>query len=256
MKLILTESEQLELIETGLHFIKHIHNPTRAVILKAIKIDGEVLQYVEKQDEELHYLAVSRSSRCLKYCVNPSRRIILLALKKYGETIEYVQEQDDELIRLALADSSWSIKYVKNQLYEYQMLAVNNRPDCINVIDNPHIDALIIGLYHNKLYFKGKYEDALGPYGCIFAGEEDRSSLYADSDGSDYSDNEMVNFSDKRPSYDPKYYNYYVKAISLLDSFHEEVLCLPGALQILKNSETKISLLFTDHDIRFGYTFI
>ncbi len=252
MKLILTEKEQFELINTCPACIKHIHNPTRAVIIATLKKDGSALKYIEKQDSELHQIATKFSPGCLEYCINPSKSTIMRALERDGKVIKYVKNPDDDMIRLSLLKAPWMVSEMKNPSYEYQMLIAKNNPGYIDDIKNPHDDILIIGLYLFKLSYKSKYDKILDPYIKIFF-EKDEEHVYINPYDSDESDME---YERNIPPYNPEYHKYYAHAIKLLDDFHLKVPHLPGSLQILKTKNPNLSLLFEDSDLNLQYNFI
>jgi hypothetical protein len=119
----------LALVRENPHILKHVKNPTPAILLAAVQIDGTVLRYIIAQSLEICLTAVTQHPLALKYVLPCYRttEVCAAAVHRDGLVLEHVpygmQEAHPELCMIAVTTTGMAIQYVASHLQTLELCA-------------------------------------------------------------------------------------------------------------------------------------
>ena len=90
---------------------------TETESLEAVKQDGNALQYVTNQTEQICLEAVKQYGYALQYVTNQTKKICLEAVKDNGYALQYVSNQTEEICLEAVKQNGYALSYVKEHLF-------------------------------------------------------------------------------------------------------------------------------------------
>ena len=82
--------------------------------LTAVKQNGDSLQYVKEQTEEICLKAIKQDGMSLQYVKEQTEKICLEAVKVNGYSLRYVKEQTENICLEAVKQNGMSLQYVKD----------------------------------------------------------------------------------------------------------------------------------------------
>jgi hypothetical protein len=108
--------------------VRHIKNPSDELLMKAIDLDADVLQFVPEQTEELCMKAVQSNGMALFSVRKKNPKIYTAAIKQCGRALQYVPMADQtfELAFEAVKQSNAALRFVAGHLKTQVMEALNN----------------------------------------------------------------------------------------------------------------------------------
>ena len=137
-----SKETQLKAVKENGNTIQYILNPDRELQLVAVKRYGSAIQYISNPDRELQLEAVKQSGYAIQFIENPDRELQLEAVKRYGSAIQFIENPDRELQLEAVKEDGLAIQYISNPDRELQLEAVKKDRKAIRYIKNPHPDVL------------------------------------------------------------------------------------------------------------------
>ena len=102
------------------YFTKYFKDPanhTQEKYINALKKNGNVLQFILNQTEDMCMLAILHSPDRLRYVMHQTEPICLIAVKLNGLTLEFVKPdlQTDAVVNAAIKKNPYALQYVINQ---------------------------------------------------------------------------------------------------------------------------------------------
>jgi hypothetical protein len=114
-----------------------IKNPSEALLLAAVKQDGQAIEYIKNPSETVINEAFKTYVGALKYMKNPSEAVQLAAVKRNGYAIEHIENPSEALQLAAVERNGAAIRYIKNPSEAVQFAAVKLNGNAIKYIENP-----------------------------------------------------------------------------------------------------------------------
>ena len=93
---------------------KYIKNDKDA--LAAVNQNGNSLQYVLNQTDDICLAAVKKNGNCLQYVLKQTEDICLAAVNENGSSLQYVINQTEEICLAAVNQKGYSLQYVKIEI--------------------------------------------------------------------------------------------------------------------------------------------
>lgn len=116
----------LEDVRKNGDLLQFIKNQTDEICLAAVRNNGRALQYVTNQTNEICLAAVQETGFALQYVKNQTWEICLAAVQETGFALQYVTNQTDEICLAAVKRYGSALSYVKNQTREICLAAIGN----------------------------------------------------------------------------------------------------------------------------------
>jgi hypothetical protein len=85
--------------------------------LAAVKQNGDSLQYVREQTEDICLAAVKQNGDSLRYVREQTEDICLAAVKQNGYSLRYVREQTEDICLAAVKQNGDSLQYVRESMF-------------------------------------------------------------------------------------------------------------------------------------------
>ena len=105
---------QLAAINSNGYAIQHIHNPSEAVQIAAVKNNGyTIIQYIHNPSEVVQLAAVKENGYAIQHIHNPSEAVQLEAVKNDGYVIQYIHNPSEAVQIAALENNPDCIKFFK-----------------------------------------------------------------------------------------------------------------------------------------------
>lgn len=116
----------LEDVRKNGDLLQFIKNQTDEICLAAVRNTGRALQYVMNQTHEICLAAVHQNEFALRYVKDQTREICLVAVQKNEFILQYVTNQTDEICLAAVKRHGSALRNVKNQTKEICIAAIEN----------------------------------------------------------------------------------------------------------------------------------
>ena len=173
----ISDADKIAAIRKGPLNIQYIENPSPAMLLLAVTLDGHALKFMKKfvkSYPELESEAVAQNPSVMRYIKNPSEKLIWEGLGYSPYLIRYAKKQTEKMqmfavsfigkwirkskvkplimrdlinpstkVQLAAIDRDWkAIKDIENPAPETQLAAVQKSIHAFKYIDRPTADVL------------------------------------------------------------------------------------------------------------------
>jgi hypothetical protein len=115
----------LKIIKKNGFVIQYIKNQTTEICIEAIKQNSYALEFILNQTKELCLLAVKLNGLSLQFVKNKTHEICIEAVKQNGLALQFIENQTLEMCLEAVKQNGYAIKYVKNQTLEICKEAMN-----------------------------------------------------------------------------------------------------------------------------------
>ncbi|MGC8308762.1 DUF4116 domain-containing protein [Clostridioides difficile] len=102
--------------------------------LKAVNEDGNALEYIEEQTEEICLIAVKQNGLALEYVKEQTEEICIEAVREYYLSLEFVIEQTPKICMEAVGHDGLAIQFVENQTEEICREALKQDKDAIKYV--------------------------------------------------------------------------------------------------------------------------
>lgn len=117
--------------------LENIDNPSRDIIIAAIKKNGIAIKFIENQDFEMRRIAIESNPLSIEYMDNLEEELQVLAVKLLWNSIKLIKNPSYKVKKEAVSTKGWAIQYVENPEEELCLLAVTEEYDAIKYIENP-----------------------------------------------------------------------------------------------------------------------
>jgi hypothetical protein len=169
--------------------IKYLSHVNADMHLTLVKINGNVLEYIEEQNEELCMNAIDENDYAFNY-INPklkTKKFIKKIIDKHPICIRYVNNPSKKLCMSVLRKNGLLLEYIKNKSYDLCVIAIENDPNAIKIICDSHNQGYLTQDQINKL--------------CMIAIESDACTL-------EYIENQTIEMCLKAVELDYYAFNY------------------------------------------------
>jgi len=119
---------------TNIQFIK---NKPESICIDLLKIDGELLQYMDEQTNDMCKVALQQNGLSLRYVIRQNNELCEEAVNQNGLALQYVKVQTKNICYAAVFNNPESIQYMTTQYDELCVYAVK-------------IDGLLLKYVKNK----------------------------------------------------------------------------------------------------------
>ena len=126
----------LEAVKQNGQVLEYVIQQTEELCLLAVKTNALALQYVKEQTEELCLKAVQQDGSALVYVIKQTMELCLEAVKQDGIALEYVKEQTPNICLAAVKQNGFALTYVTQQTPELCLIAVKQNGCALMFVRN------------------------------------------------------------------------------------------------------------------------
>ena len=122
--------------------------------ISAIKANGNFLQFIKNQTEELCLLAIQNKGESLYFIKEQTEEICLLSIKQNGRNLQFANKQTEELCKLAVQENCYALEFVKDQTEEICKLAIQENGYALEFVKNQTEEICLLAVKQNSIIFK------------------------------------------------------------------------------------------------------
>ena len=102
--------------------------------LERVRKNGNDLQYVKEQTEEICLTAVRQCGLSLRFVKNKTREMCIEAIKQDPFAIQFIEDQTEELSWLAIRQNIWVLGYINNPTEEMSLEVVRENGAALGAV--------------------------------------------------------------------------------------------------------------------------
>jgi hypothetical protein len=140
----------LEAVRQNGNALENVEHQTEEICLEAVRQNGWALEFVENQTEEICLEAVRDTGYALQFVENQTEAICLEAVRGVGTALEFVENQTPEICLEAVKRDGEALEFVENQTPEIVIEALKNDRLAFQFVDDSIVETVFTSLSERR----------------------------------------------------------------------------------------------------------